>query len=102
MYAVIRDGSQQFRVTQGDVIEVERRDLEPGSTYHFDVLAVIKDGQTQIGAPTVDGASVSGEVVAQVKQKKLIVFKFRRRKGSQTKNGHRQQKTRIRITEISA
>lgn len=102
MHAVIRDGSQQFRVTQGDVIEIERRDLEPGSTYRFDVLAVTKDGETQLGTPTVDGATVEGEVVEQFKSKKLIVFKFRRRKGSRTKQGHRQQKTRVRITEISA
>ena len=102
MNAVIRDGSQQFRVTLGDVIEIERRDLEPGTSYRFDVLAITKDGETQVGAPTVDGASVAGEVVEQVKMKKLVVFKLRRRKGSRTKNGHRQQKTRVRITEISA
>ncbi|MGE0433156.1 MAG: 50S ribosomal protein L21 [Planctomycetota bacterium] len=101
MYAVIRDGSVQLRVAKGDVVEIERVDLEAGSAYNFDVLALNKDGKTTFGSPTVSGAKVVGEVVAEVKGQKLQVGHFKRRKGYQKRIGHRQRRTKVRITEIS-
>ena len=100
MYAVIRDGSTQLRVAEGDVVELERVDLEPGSTYSFDVLALNKDGKTTFGKPTVDGASVSAKVVEEVRGPKLIIQHFKRRKGYHRKLGHRQSRTRVQITSI--
>ncbi len=100
MYAVIRDGSKQLRVSEGDVVEIERTGLEVGSNYEFDVLALNKDGATTLGTPTVKGAAVVGEVVEERRGKKLIVQRFKRRKGYQRKLGHRQTRTRVRITDI--
>lgn len=101
MYAVIRDGSVQLRVAEGDVVEIERTGLETGASYEFDVLALNKDGATTFGAPTVSGAKVVGEVVEERRGKKLIVQRFKRRKGYQRRLGHRQRRTRVRITQIS-
>lgn len=102
MYAVIRDGSVQLRVAKGDLVEIERVGLEPGSAYEFDVLAINKDGQTTFGTPTLAGAKVVAEVVAEVKGDKLQVGHFKRRKGYQKRIGHRQRRTQIRIKDISA
>ena len=99
MYAVIRDGSVQLRVAQGDVVELERTGLTVGATYSFDVLAVNRDGKTTFGAPTVQGASVVAEVLGEKRGPKIVVQRFRRRKGQQRRLGHR---TRVRITEIKA
>ena len=101
MKAVIRDGSQQFIVEEGQRITIERRDLELNSTYNFDVLSIIKDdGETVHGNPLVEGAKVEGEVLEQRKMKKLIHYVYRRRKASAKKKGHRQQKTIVKISKI--
>ncbi len=102
MKAVIRDGSQQFLVEQGTIVEIEKRDLEPQSKYKFDVLSITKDdGETLVGTPILESATVEGEVIDQVKKKKIIVYFYRRREASKKKQGHRQQKTRVKITNIS-
>ena len=104
MYAVIRDRSRQTTVRQGDVIDLDlSSDLEPGSTLTFDeVLLVGDEGEVRVGRPTVEGASVTAEVLGEAKGKKLVAFRFKRRKNVRVKRGHRQRYTRVRITEISA
>lgn len=104
MYAIISDKGQQARVQVGDVVRFAyRADAEPGQSITFgDVLLVSNEGEVQTGTPKVDGASVSGEVVGHTKGKKLIVFRFKRRKNVRVKRGHRQKYTDVRITAINA
>lgn len=102
MYAVIKTGGKQYRVATNDVIEVERLAVEPGAGVTFDqVLMVGGEEGVRVGAPVLDGASVSAEVVEQTRGPKIIVFKKRRRKNSRRKNGHRQDLTVLRITAIA-
>ena len=100
MYAVIRTGGKQYRVAENDTLQIEKLSVEPGETVDFDVLAVGEGADLKIGTPTVDGASVTGEVVRHGRSKKVIVFKFKRRKNYKRKKGHRQHFTEIRITGI--
>ncbi len=103
MYAVIRTGGKQYRVEEGDVVKIEKIEGERGSDLTFDdVLLVGTDDETHVGTPTVAGASVSGTIVEQDRDKKIIVFKFRRRKNYIRKQGHRQAYTRVRINGIAA
>jgi large subunit ribosomal protein L21 len=105
VYAVIEDSGQQFRVSEGDVLNVDLRDLAEGAEeIEFDrVLLVSGDGDIRVGTPLVDGAKVIGEVVAdEVKGPKLQVAQWRRRKGSRRKVGHRQRYLQVRITRIVA
>jgi large subunit ribosomal protein L21 len=99
-HAVIRTGGKQYRVTQGDVIQVERLAGEPGGAIEFKDVLMVGGDTPKFGKPTVAGALVKGEIVAQQRGPKLIVFKFRRRKKSRRKNGHRQELTRVRITSV--
>jgi large subunit ribosomal protein L21 len=101
MYAIIRSGDKQFRAEPGRTIRVPSMDAEVGETVTFDdVLLAATDDGTQVGAPTVDGASVTGEVVRHGKDRKIIVFKWKRRKNYRRKQGHRQKFTEVRIGEI--
>jgi len=101
MYAIFEDGSHQFRVSEGDTIVVDRRDGEPGSEVVFPkVLLIAGDGSPVIGAPVVEGARVVAKIVQEFKDKKIVIQKFRRRKGLRRRNGHRQSHTRIQITSI--
>lgn len=103
MYAVIRTGGKQYRVEEGDVVKIEKIDGERGSELTFDdVLLVGNDDETHVGTPTVAGASVNGTIVEQDRDKKIVVFKFRRRKNYIRKQGHRQSYTRVRINGIAA
>jgi len=99
MFAVIKTGGKQYKVVENDTIAVEKLDAEAGATITFDEVLMVGD---TIGTPTVKGASVSAEVVEQVKDAKVIIFKKRRRSTYRRKKGHRQQKTLVRITGISA
>ncbi|WP_419728545.1 50S ribosomal protein L21 [Lichenicola sp.] len=104
MFAVIRTGGKQYRVTPQDVLKVEKLDVEPGATVTFtDVLAVGggEDGIV-VGAPLVAGATVTATVIAQDRLDTVIIFKKRRRQNSRRRNGHRQPVTVLRIGEISA
>ena len=102
MFAVIRTGGKQYRVTPDAVLKVEKLDAEPGTTITFtDVLAVGGDGSLVIGAPVVAGATVTATVIAQDRLDKIIIFKKRRRQNSRRKNGHRQHVTVLRIAGIS-
>lgn len=101
MYAIIVTGGKQYRVEKGDVIYVEKLGTEAETTYNFDiVLAVGEDGNVKFGNPTVSGASVTGKVVKNGKGKKLNILRYRAKKGSMRKMGHRQPFTKIEITDI--
>lgn len=102
MYAVITDGSRQIKVQEGEIIDVDYRDIGAGETVTFDsVLAVSGDGGLKLGSPTLSGAKVTAEVVGPSQGPKLVVQAFRRRKNSRRKNGHRQLLTRVKISKIS-
>jgi large subunit ribosomal protein L21 len=103
MYAVIKTGGKQYRVEQGATLAVERLDGEPGASVKFEeVLLVGSESETRLGRPTVDGASVSATIVEQGRARKVVIFKFRRRKNYKRKKGHRQHFTRVRIDAIAA
>jgi large subunit ribosomal protein L21 len=99
MFAIVRTGGKQYRVAAGDKIVIEKIDGEAGSTVSLsDVLFAGKDGESQ----SVDGLTVSAEIIAQAKGEKVIVFKKRRRHNYRRRNGHRQRHTILRITGIGA
>jgi large subunit ribosomal protein L21 len=103
MFAVIKTGGKQYRVAANDVITVAKLAAEPGGAVTFDsVISLTGESGTQVGAPLVAGATVSGEVVKQTRGDKVIAFKKRRRQNSRRKRGHRQDLTIVRITGISA
>ena len=100
MYAVIQTGGKQYRVAPGDTLEVERLETEAGQPVTFDqVLLVVDDGKCSVGSPTVK-ASVLADVVEHFRGDKKIAFKMKRRKGYHRKVGHRQELTRVKISEI--
>ncbi len=102
MFAVIKTGGKQYRVAANDVITVASLEGEPGSAVTFDQVLMVtgEGGETQIGAPTVSGLTVAGEVVSHTRGEKVIAFKKRRRQNSRRKRGHRQDYTVVRITAI--
>ena len=103
MFAVIRTGGKQYRVSPDMVLKVEKLEVEAGATWTFeDVLCVGTDDGLTIGSPTVPGASVKATVIAQDRLDKIIIFKKRRRQNSRRRNGHRQHVTVLRVSEINA
>jgi large subunit ribosomal protein L21 len=101
MYAIIRSGGKQFRAEPGKTIRVPSLAVEPGEKVTFDdVLVAATDDGLQIGSPSVNGAAVTGEVVRHGKDKKIIIFKWKRRKNYRRKAGHRQDFTEVRINDI--
>ena len=101
MYAVIKTGGKQYRVQENDTLEVERLAGEAGDIIEFtDVLMVGSEAGVEVGTPLVDGATVAAELVGQTRGKKIIVFKKKRRKGYRRRNGHRQDLSKVTITEI--
>lgn len=98
--AVIRTGGKQYRVSEGDTISVEKLEGDAGSKIEFGEVLAIGGDTPKIGKPLVSGAKVSGEIIAQGRGEKLIVFKFKRRKRYRRKNGHRQSLTHVKITGI--
>lgn len=101
-YAVIETGGKQYRVQQGDVLDVELLMKDSGDSVEFDALAVSNGTDLSIGAPLVDGAKVKVSVVENFRGKKIYSFKKKRRKGYRRKIGHRQGLTKIKVEEISA
>ena len=99
MYAVIKTGGKQYRVEKNDILEVELLEAKKGDKVSLEVLLLGGD-TPKIGAPTVAGATVSAEVVDQIKDDKVIVFKKKRRQNYRRKNGHRQNLTVLKITDI--
>jgi large subunit ribosomal protein L21 len=104
MEAVIRDGGHQYKVMEGQTLDVEYRDLEAGSTVEFPEVLLVHGGDVdvQIGTPLVDGAKVVAKVVGPVRGEKLVVAKFRRRKGLRKRTGHRQSYLRVQVESIQA
>ncbi len=101
MYAIVNIAGKQFKVAKDQYIYAPKLDGEAGSTVKFDQVLLTDDGTTvNIGAPTVQGVAVSGKILEHVKGNKVIVFKKKRRKGYQVKNGHRQQFTKVQIESI--
>lgn len=102
MYAVIQSGGKQHRVKKGQVVRLEKIDLEKGATIDFDKVLMVGEGEDlALGAPYLDSAKVSGEVVEQGRGKKIKIVKFKRRKHSRKQMGHRQWFTEVKITNIS-
>ncbi len=103
MYAIIVDGGRQYKVEEGQELEVDYRELSKGDELTFDrVLAVGGEGDVKLGTPQVEGVSVSAEVLGVSFGDKLTVQKFRKRKNSRRRTGHRQMHTRVRINKISS
>lgn len=99
-YAIIQTGGKQYKVAEGDVIDVEL--LEAQETIEFDQVLFVFDGSTpHVGAPVVPGFTVKGELVSTVKGPKVVSFKYRKRKDSRKKIGHRQQYSRVKIVQIA-
>jgi large subunit ribosomal protein L21 len=102
MYAVIRTGGKQYRVTEGDRLRVEKLAGDVGSTLVISDVLMVGGETVAIGKPVLAGAKVTATITGQDRAKKVIVFKFRRRKNYRRKNGHRQPYTELKITGVSA
>jgi large subunit ribosomal protein L21 len=103
MYAVIKSGGKQHRVTEGEVLKLEKIEAATGETIQFDEVLLVTDGDNiTIGTPVVEGAAVSAEVLSHGRGDKIRIIKFRRRKHSMTRQGHRQWYTEVKITDIAA
>ena len=102
MFAVLNTGGKQYKVSQGDLIEVEKLESNAGDTVTLDQVLMVGEGENiEVGSPYVPGCSVKGEVIEQGKGSKIIIFKKKRRKNYRRKNGQRQLFTQLKITEIS-
>lgn len=101
-YAVIAACGKQYKVSEGDVIKVEKLGVAEGETVTFDKVLLVSDGEAVIGNPTIAGASVTASVVCEGKDKKVVVYKYKRKLGYHKKNGHRQAYTKVKIDKINA
>ena len=102
MYAIIATGGKQYKVSEGDIINVEKLGVEAGETVTFDQVLAVSDNEMKVGSPFVDGASVTASVVENGRGKKVIVYKSKRKTGYHKKNGHRQAYTKVKIEKINA
>lgn len=100
MYAVIVTGGKQYRVSQGDVIYVEKLEQENDSKISFDVLMLGSEDKVEVGTPTLPGAKVEGKVLGQVKGEKILIYKYKSKKNYHRRAGHRQAYTKVEITAI--
>ena len=101
MYAIIKTGGKQYRVQEGDNIFVEKLNADVDSNVVFDqVLAVVNDGDAKVGTPVVEGAKVTAKVLAQGKEKKVLVFKYKAKSNYRRRQGHRQPFTKVTIEKI--
>ena len=100
MYAIIATGGKQYRVSEGDVIYIEKIDAQVDSTVSFDVLLMGNDGDVKIGTPVVEGVKVEGKVVGQIRGEKIVAYKYKSKKNYRRKQGHRQPYTKVEITKI--
>lgn len=102
MYAVIETGGKQYRVQEGDVLFIEKVAGNEGESLSFDKVLLVSNGEeVKVGKPYVDGVSVTGNIVEHGKARKVIVYKFKRKKDYRKKQGHRQPYTKIRIEKIN-
>ncbi|MFQ9985298.1 MAG: 50S ribosomal protein L21 [Lachnospiraceae bacterium] len=102
MYAIIATGGKQYKVSEGDVIKVEKLGVNAGDIVTFDQVLAVNNGSLVVGDPVVKGATVSASVVSEGKHRKVIVYKYKRKSGYHKKNGHRQPFTQVRIEAINA
>ncbi|MBS4153919.1 50S ribosomal protein L21 [Cobetia sp. MC34] len=103
MYAVIKSGGKQYRVQEGQTLKLEKLEVATGEAIQFDEVLMVAEGDDiKVGAPLVEGAKVSAEVVSHGRGDKVTIIKFRRRKHSMRRSGHRQWFTEVKITGISA
>lgn len=101
MYAIIATGGKQYKVSEGDIVKVEKLDVEDGSTVTFDQVLAVSDDGLKVGAD-VASSTVTATVMGQGKAKKVIVYKYKRKSGYHKKNGHRQAYTQVKIEKINA
>lgn len=102
MYAIIATGGKQYKVSEGDVIRVEKLGAAAGETVSFDQVLFISDAEVKVGNPTVADAKIDATVLSEGKGKKVIVYKYKRKSGYHKKNGHRQAYTEVKIDKINA
>ena len=103
MYAVVASGGKQYKVQEGDVLRVEKIKGDVGASVAFDKVLMVSDGESvKLGQPVVENAAVHAQIIEQGKAKKIIVFKYKRRKRYRRTQGHRQQYTAVRIERIDA
>jgi len=102
MYAVIKTGGKQYKVSEGDLLKVDMLDGAVGDTIELDQVLMVGGAEVKLGTPLVPGAKVKAQIVAQEKDKKILVFKSKRRQGYRKKFGHRQQITRLKVAAIEA
>ena len=102
MYAIIATGGKQYKVSEGDIITIEKLGVEAGEKVTFDQVLVVGGDDLKVGDPTVNGASVAASVVKEGRGKKVIVYKYKRKTGYHKKNGHRQSFTQVKIEKINA
>ena len=103
MYAIIETGGKQYKVNEGDILYIEKLDVNAGDTVTFDCVKAVSMGDDfKVGAPTVEGATVTANVVANGKSKKIYVIKYKSKKNEKKKIGHRQPYTKVQIVSINA
>ena len=102
MYAIIATGGKQYKVSEGDIITIEKLGAAAGETVTFDQVLAVNNGELVAGSPTVADATVTASVVKEGKGKKVIVYKFKRKTGYHKKKGHRQLYTKVKIEKINA
>ena len=103
MYAIIETGGKQYKVSQGDVVFIEKLDAEENAEITFDKVLMAGEGDSvKVGAPLVEGATVSAKVLKNGKAKKVVIFKMKRKKNERKRKGHRQPYTKVEITAINA
>ena len=101
MYAIIATGGKQYKVSEGDIITIEKLGAEAGETVTFDQVLAVNNGTLVVGDPTVANATVTASVVKEGRAKKVIVYKYKRKSGYHKKNGHRQAFTQVKIEKIN-
>ncbi len=102
MYAIIATGGKQYKVSEGDIITIEKLGADAGQTVTFDQVLAVNNGELTVGSPTVANATVTASVIKEGRAKKVIVYKYKRKTGYHKKNGHRQSFTQVKIEKINA
>ncbi len=103
MYAIIETGGKQYKVSEGDVVFIEKLEVEEGAEVTFDKVLMVGEGDAaKVGTPVVEGATVTAKAIKNGKAKKVVVFKMKRKKNERKKKGHRQPYTKVEITAINA
>lgn len=102
MFAIIKTGGKQYKVSEGDIVKVEKIQAEAGDKIEFDQVLLVSGDDVKVGSPVVEGAKVKAEVLDQKKDKKVVIFKFKAKKNYRKKKGHRQPYTLVKIEKIDA